>query len=107
MKGIARLNDMCSGHGCWTPRSNIEGSPDVYCNNRPVHCETHSWEEHCCPVPILNPDTGETTIIMDCHNGVLEKGNPTVLVNWLQIGRCSDPIDCGSTVVTCSNDTFA
>jgi len=99
-RGIARLGDMCSGHGCWPPRANIEASEDVICNNKGVHCEGHAWEIHCCPADDDDEDD-------DCHDGVLAGGSEIVIVNNRRVGRCEDEVSCGSTVETCSEDTFA
>jgi len=37
----------------------------------------------------------------------LASGSSTVYVNDLQCGRCGDPVDCGSSVATCSGDVIA
>jgi len=37
----------------------------------------------------------------------LAAGSSTVYTNGKQQGRCGDPVACGSTVATCSEDTFA
>ena len=95
MPGVARLGDICTGHGCWPPRPNVMGSPDVFCNGRPVHRMTDAWAVHCCcPIP-------------EAHDGVLADGAHRTLTNWLPTGRCGDPVSCGSVVATCSHDTFA
>ncbi len=70
------------------------GSPDVFCNGRPVHRQTDLWAIHCCiPIP-------------ECHDAILAMGAPRTLTNWLETGRCTDPVSCGSAVATCSHDTF-
>ena len=93
MPGVARLFDICTGHGCWPPRPNVMGSPDTFCNMRPVHRMTDAWMVHCCYAA--------------CHPGTLAGGAMRTLTNWLPTGRCGDPVNCGSTVATCSTDTFA
>ncbi len=47
MPGVARLNDLCTGHGCFPPRPNSQASPDTFCNNRGVHRQTDSYYVHC------------------------------------------------------------
>lgn len=37
----------------------------------------------------------------------MASGSTTVFTNGKQTGRCGDPVSCGSTVATCSSDTFA
>lgn len=44
----ARLQDFCSGHGCYPPRPSISASTDVFVNSRGFHCLGDSWETHCC-----------------------------------------------------------
>lgn len=90
-KGIARFEDLCTGHGPYPPRPNIEASTDTFCNNRGIHCQTHQWDIHCSE---------------DCHGGELLSGKEDVLCNWLEVGRCDDPVSCGSLVATCSEDTL-
>jgi len=41
-----------------------------------------------------------------CHGGTLAGGSPSTFVNGLEMGRCLDPVDCGSFVETCSIDTL-
>lgn len=84
--------DVCTGHGCWPPRNNASGSPDVFTNGLKNHRQSDDWNVHCCPPP--------------CHSGKLAQGSPTVFTNGLQQGRIGDPISCGSTVATGSPDTF-
>lgn len=120
-KGAARLNDICTGHCdqiivydadgnptpklcCYPPRPNIQGSPDTYCNGRPLHCETHQWAMHCGPV-VINPD-GIPVQSCGCHNGQLEQGSKTVICNNLGVGRCGDKISCNSKVATCSDNVM-
>lgn len=91
MPGAARLNDTCTGHGCWPPRVNIQASNGVFVNGRGAHRKTDAWQEHCCD---------------GCHGGRLAQGSPNVFVDGLQLGRCSDPVDCGSSVATCSNNVM-
>jgi len=36
----------------------------------------------------------------------LASGSATHFINGKKTGRCGDPIDCGSSVGSCSGDTF-
>ena len=94
MPPAARLHDICTGHDDWPPRPNIEGSPNVFVNNRNWHRQGDAWEVHCNSIP-------------ECHAGVLASGSSTVYVNNKQAGRIGDPVDCGSSVATGSPNVFA
>lgn len=91
---VARLGDICTGHGCWPPRSNVQGSPDVFVNNLPWHRQGDAWAPHTCP------DIPET------HASVLANGSPTVFINGKQAGRVGDPVACGGLVATGSPNVF-
>ena len=47
MPGVARLYDLCTGHGCYPSRPNCQASPDVFCNNRGVHRQSDAYYVHC------------------------------------------------------------
>ena len=91
-KAAARIYDTDTGHGCWPTRPAVQGSPDVLVNNRPAHRANDMWSVHCC----LNA----------CHTGFLSSGSNSVFVNGRQQGRVNDPINCGGTVATGSQDVF-
>ena len=80
--------------GCWPSRENIQASGNVFANGRGVHRQSDQWDVHCCPA------------IPECHSGVLASGSPNVITNNLQTGRCGDPVNCGSYVITCSGDVI-
>lgn len=92
MPACARYGDLCTGHGCYPPRPNVQGSPNVYVNTLEVHRETDSWAVHCC---------GDT-----CHSSSLSSGSKSVYVNGLQCGRIGDPVACGSSVAQGSGNVF-
>jgi len=92
MPAVTRLGDLCTGHGCWPPRPNVQASPNVFANFIPVHRQGDKWARHCCK---------------KCHSGVLAAGSPNVWVNNKQIGRIADPVSCGSFVASGSNNVFA
>lgn len=91
-RGAARLNDVCTGHGCWPPRPNDQGSPNVFINSRPAHRQYDHWVVHCCDE--------------SCHDSALASGSPTVFTNSRQQGRIGDPVMCGSSVMTGSSNVF-
>ena len=88
-----RHRDICTGHGCYPPRSNVGKSDDVFVNGRGWHCQGHYWPSHCCGDP--------------CHDGNLKRGSSTVYVNGKQAGRIGDPVNCGSAAATGSPNVFA
>jgi len=93
MPPVARIYDICTGHGCFPPRMNIQGSPDVVVNNRVVHRQDDAWATHCCGPP--------------CHASSLAAGDATVEVNNKQLGRIGDPVKCGSSIATGSHNVIA
>lgn len=92
MPAVARLNDLCTGHGGYNPRPNVQGSPNVFVNFLPVHRQSDKWGVHCS---------------RSCHTSALAQGSPNVWVNGLQIGRIGDPVACGSVVAEGSPNVFA
>lgn len=93
MPGSARIDDLCTGHGCWPTRRTDQGSPDSFVNNRASHRQYDHWVAHCCP------DNG-------CHDSFLATGSATHFINGVQAGRIFDPVACGSIVATGSADNF-
>ena len=71
MPAVTQLGSSCSGHGCWRPRPNIQGSPNVFVNGIAAHRQSDAWATHCC---------GKS-----CHDGMLAAGSSTVYCNDLQL----------------------
>ena len=92
MPAVTQLGSSCSGHGCWPPRPNIQGSMNVFVNGIAAHRQSDAWATHCC---------GKS-----CHDGVLAAGSSTVYCNDLQLCRIGDPVSCGSSVATGSADVI-
>ncbi len=91
MPGAARLNDRCTGHGCYPSRPNIAASSDVFTNDLGAHRQGDAWAVHKCKKP---------------HGGTLASGSGTVWINDKQAGRIGDPVSCGSSVQTGSSNVF-
>lgn len=91
MPGATRLSDTCTGHGCYSSRPNIAASSDVIVNDRGSHRQGDGWASHCCII---------------CHSGNLASGSATVYVNDRQAGRIGDPVSCGSSVQTGSDNVI-
>ncbi len=94
MPQAARLNDSCTGHGCWPPRNNIAASDNVMINGRGAHRVGDGWAVHCCPA------------IPECHDSVLASGSRSVMVNGRAAGRVGDTVACGSTVASGSDNVM-
>ena len=84
MPSAVRLSDVCSGHGCFPSRPNVQASPDVIINGRGSHRLTDKWAVHCCLL---------------CHASQAASGSPNVIVNNLNKCRIGDAVACGSTMV--------
>lgn len=95
MPGSVRLGDLCSGHGCWPPRVNDQGSPNVFADGIPVHRVGDHWITHCCVSPPY-----------PCHDSVAAQGSPNVFANGKAKCRIGDAVACGSTMVTGSSTVF-
>lgn len=93
MPAVARKGDTCTGHDCFPPRANDQGSGNVFCNGIPVHRQGDHWVTHTC---------GHTS-----HDSVLATGSPTVFVNGKALARIGDAVACGSVVASGSGNVFA
>jgi len=94
MPAVARITDLCTGHGPWPPRPATGASGDVFAEGLAVHREGDGWAVHCDATPV-------------CHGGALAAGSGTVFANGLPLGRVGDPVDCGSSVATGAGTVFA
>ena len=93
MPAAHRKGDLCTGHGCFPPRKNRNGSPNVFVNGISWHRQGDGWNRHCC---------GD-----NCHSGKTAEGSNTVYVNGLPAARIGDPVSCGSACGRGSKDVFA
>lgn len=92
MPAATRLNDQCTGHGCFPPRANTSASSNVIINGKGAHRQGDSWATHCCGPP--------------CHGGSTSSGSPSVFVNGKAKARIGDPVDCGSAIAAGSSNVF-
>lgn len=90
--GVARVGDLCTGHGCFPPRAAISGSPNVFVNGIPVVRVDDSWANHTC---------GNNT-----HGGTTVTGSSFFFVNGKAVARIGDSISCGSVVAAGSGNVF-
>ena len=98
MPAVTRRGDICTGHECFPPRKSTSGSPNVFVNNIPAHREGDGWSVHTCSHPKVPHGS---------HGGVLASGSGTVYANGHQLGRVDDPVSCGSSVATGSENVYA
>jgi hypothetical protein len=90
MPGICVLGDICTGHrGCRRPRPNIQASTTIFVCGRGAHRVGDMWATHCR------------------HSGILVMGSTNIFAENRGVGRCRDPINCGSRVMTCVSNVFA
>lgn len=87
-KSVARLGDVDTGHDTSPPRSNVQGSENVFVNNLSIHRITDEWGPHD-------------------HTSTLGNGSSSVFANNLNVGRVGDPVACGGSVATGSPNVFA
>jgi uncharacterized Zn-binding protein involved in type VI secretion len=85
MPPVVRLGDVCTGHGCWPSRPNVQGCGSVFANGIPVHCVGHGWALHCFMCGAR-----------ECHAAVLASGSPNVFAEGRAVGRIGDAVSCGS-----------
>jgi uncharacterized Zn-binding protein involved in type VI secretion len=93
MPAAARLGDICTGHGCWPPRTGISASTNVFINGRPAHKVGDAWNIHCCPKK-------------GCHPGTVAAGSRGIYINGSPAARIGDSINCGSVIAAGSSNTF-
>jgi uncharacterized Zn-binding protein involved in type VI secretion len=95
MPGIARLGDICTGHGGWPPRPIVSASPKVRVDGIPVARVGDSLASH------TNPAIPET------HAGTISSGNSKVRADGIPIARIGDSVSCGGAVASGSGKSFA
>lgn len=93
MPAVHLLGGMCTGHGCYPPRNNLQAASTVFVEGIPVHRQGDMWAPHTC---------GDSV-----HASVLAKGSATVYVEGKQCGRIGDPVACGSVAIDGATTVFA
>ena len=93
MPGAVRLNDTCTGHGCFPARNNTQASNNVFINGRGAHRVGDSWSSHSCSTCIP-------------HGSSQGSGSPNVFVNSRPLARIGDSIVCGSSNASGSSNTI-
>lgn len=93
MPPAGRLADIGSGHGCFPPSPTIQGSGDVFVNNRPALRKGDALLPHLC---------GQCPP----HPRAMSQGSATVNINNKPASRKGDGINCGGSVSTGSADVI-
>lgn len=89
---IARVGDLCSGHGDFPPRAASTGSPNVFINGKKVVRVGDLYDSHTRQV---EPH--------DSHSGYVASSSSTVFVNGIPVARTGDPIDSSPTTDVCDS----
>jgi uncharacterized Zn-binding protein involved in type VI secretion len=92
LRGMSRLGDITTGHGCHAPVIGATSSPNVMVNKLPAHCATNVTVPHTCGTDV-HPDT--YTI-----------GSPRVLINGQQAMPIGGTLLPGGTVAEGSHNVF-
>ncbi len=102
-----RKSDLCTGHECYPPRKNDEGSEDVFVNSRPSHRFGDKWLTHSCSTK--GKDGKKIKLLVGSnlpHAGILVQGSKTVFINSKAAGKTGNKISCGSVIMTGSTNVF-
>ena len=91
-RAATRIGDVCTGHGCFPPRVNDQGSSNVFINGIGAHRQGDHWVTHCC---------GDS-----CHDSVASTSSGTVFINGKGAARVGDLIGCGSAIAQGSSNVF-
>lgn len=91
-KGISRLGDITTGHGCHAPVIGATASANVYVNGIPAH------------------KVGDTTVVHTCgtdvHPDTMSVGSTTVKINGTDAMRIGDILTPGGTIAEGSHNVF-
>jgi uncharacterized Zn-binding protein involved in type VI secretion len=93
MAAVAKDGSICSGHGCWYPRTNTDSSSDVFIEGAGAVRVGDGYDIHICDE--------------DAHPGTVESGSGSVFVNGQPLARIGDSINCGSVIAEGADTVFA
>lgn len=86
MPGAVRLGDICTGHGCFSPRPVVSGNLKVIIDGKPACTIGDVLVPHCCG-PI-------------CHPGNIASGSFKVIIGGRPAASIGDVVSCGSFMAT-------
>jgi len=92
LKGVSRLGDITTGHGCHPPVIGAEASLNVYVNNLPAHKVGDKTVPHTCGT--------------DVHPDVMSSGSTTVYINGTQAMTIGGLLTPGGTMAEGSHNVF-
>lgn len=85
MKEVVLLGHICTGHGPYPPRPNVQASVNVFIKGRGVHRAGDAWASHCRVSPPF-----------DCHTSVMSRPSSSFFANGKIVALKGDPVQCGS-----------
>lgn len=91
-RGITRLGDVSTGHGCHSPTVSVQASSNVLANSIGVVTVGDNYAPHTCG--------------NDVHADVASKGSSTVLVNGKPAMRIGDLLSPAGFVAAGSHSVF-
>jgi uncharacterized Zn-binding protein involved in type VI secretion len=91
-KAATRLGDKSIGERGFPPRPVIEGSDDIFINNKPAVRVGDTWLVHCLGT--------------SCHDAISRTGAPAVYFNSKKAVRVTDRLSDNDTVAEGSNNVF-
>lgn len=94
MPSVTRLGDNDTGHDSCSATALIEGSPNVFCNKKPVGRKGDKYATHGC-------------LVHSSHNDIISGGSSTVRVNGIPIARVGDSVSIGGSVAQGSSNVRA
>lgn len=98
MKGCTFLGAKSTGHICYPPTALLEGSPNVFVNNKPAGRVGDKFASHSCP----GSDPPPPHLVRPISQGPLN-----VYFNMRPPGRAGDFIACGDKIAKGSKNVFA
>lgn len=93
-KGIHRLGDATTGHGCWPPTGPASASENVLVNGRGAVRRGDAITPHTCPS------------IPETHGGTYTDSR-SVYVNGRPVQVVGSPVSCGDAAASGSGDVMA
>jgi uncharacterized Zn-binding protein involved in type VI secretion len=92
MSAVVKDGSLCTGHGCFPPRTNLSSSSKFFIEGRGVVRVGDVWAPHCCKT---------------CHIGIQATGSKKMFVEGRPVARMGDFISCGSKNLTGSFRMFS
>ena len=92
LRGVSRLGDITTGHGCHPPVIGSTASPNVFVNRMPAHKVGDKTVPHTCG--------------QDAHFDVMSKGSSRVFINGTEAMTIGGLLTPGGTMAEGSHNVF-